>query len=658
MVDTPGSDDLPMLPPGSVEARPSIPALQAAHAEQQPPGDDSLPLADAPPPSLMNSSWSVIGKRLLDAGERGIGLGTRATTEGLAALPGMAADVATWPMRVGQRAIGIPTTAPSDLINRGIDATGLPKPETPSEQNVSTVVRGGAAAIPSLAMGGAPTVLNAARLLLQGGAGGLAGEKASQSYLVPDWLKPSVALLAGMAGGKAADVAANLGVKGFNAVAGNMDPIYQAFQRSGINTRLLGTVAGGEGGQSAEAALSRVPFASSVLRPVQQKTVDQFGNAVERTAGQLDPAGVGVTAQTTGEALQGSYRNWVDNIFNGPQGRQETAWAPLNQRMAGTSVDAAPFRTALEDAAAPPKLASMPATQQAWGSGQARNWLDALQADVGTGNLSWEQAQAIRTRIGDAMGTPGIADAVGMQQLRKMYAGLAQGMENSAVANGQGGLFNQANAVTTSGHAFIENVGSKIAKANNPLQETVAPEQATNNILNGGDTHMQAVRTELPDAADVLAAYKLRQAATAKPSVASAYDDTSTGTFQTNMNRMRQNTPGGYGALYNDPAVQRQLDDLSTVAGRLRATERHLNTSGTAEQLGWMEYLRGIGEAAAEGKVGKLVGAVTIPPMIGRGGGKLLTSPTATRFAAARGAPPPSVPPGIGGLLGSVPGIQ
>ena len=137
------------------------------------------------------------------------------------------------------------------------------------------------------------------------------------------------------------------------------------------------------------------------------------------------------------------------------------------------------------------------------------------------------------------------------------------------MAERPGCAFNNANAVTTAGHTFIENVGSKIAKANNPLQETVAPEQATNSILNSGDTTLQAVRQEMPDAADVLAAYKLRQAQTAKPSVAGAYNDTSTGTFLTNMNRSQQQTPGGHNALFNDPAVQGQLDDLTEVARRL-----------------------------------------------------------------------------------------
>lgn len=627
----------------------------------------------ATPPSILNSGWLVAGKQLWDAGSRGFGLGVRDVLAGASAPLTGALDLATWPGRALSRAAGLPTTAPSDLASKVIDATNLPTPQTPTEKNISTFNQGAAATLPSLVVGGVPALAarvpsvaaplvasptssapQVARVLATGGTGAVAGEKAAESEVVPTWAKPYANIAASIAAARFADAGLNLGGKVVNAVREtNMSPAYQAFVRAGIEPRLVGTMGGGDSGSSVEASLSRMPFASARMRPAQERTVQEFGDSVERTASQLDPAGIGVTAQTTGDHVQSAYRNWVDNIFNGPQGRQATAWNPLNRRMAGASVDAAPFRAALTDAAAPPNLASLPATQQAWASGQAQRWLAALEADIGRGNLSWEQAQAIRTRIGDAMGTPGIVDAIGMQQLRRMYGGLADGMQRSAVQNGQGALFDNANAVTTSGHNFIETVGSKIAKANNPLQETVRPEQATNNILNSGDTTMQAIRQEMPDAADVVAAFKLRQAQTANPSVATAHDDTSTGKFLSNVNRMRQRTPGGYDALYNTPGVRQQVDDLATAAGRLRATEKHLNTSGTAEQLGWMEYARQIIEHAANQRYGAMVMSAVAPPVIGKTAGWLMTNPDLARLVSASGAGPAPLRPSITGLLGS-----
>lgn len=648
----PVSDDaLPMLPADAAPAAPSIAEQKRQHAADNPPpsGDgDQLPMAPVQQPPLMNSSWSQIGKRLWDEGTRGVGLGTRATVEGLTSLPGMALDAVTWPGRAIQRAVGIPTDAPSTLVQKGLDATGLPTPQTPTEKNVSTIVGGAASALPGMAIGAAPTVANAIRLGIQGGAGAIAGQKAAESDLVPQWAKPEVAMAAAMLGGKAADVAGNLGVKGINALAGNTSDIYNAFQRLGIDTRLVGTVGGGEAGASAEAAFSRVPFASSAIRPVQQKTVDQFGNAVDNTALRLDPNLSAVSPQATGTSVQAAARDWRDNVF---PAQQKALWDPLNQRMAGAAVTPSGYQSALDSVT---KQLGLPETQKALTPALAQKLSDALSADVG-GNMTWDQASALRTLIGQTMGVPEISQSVGADVLKRAYAGIASDMRNTAVAHGQDALFDAANKVSTDGHAFINGPLAKVISTNNPAQERITPDQATSNLLNSDGTTLQAIRDNLPGAADQLAAYKLRQMATAKPSVATAYDDTSTGTYLSNANRMRQNQPGAYDALYQDPAVRQQLDDLSTVAGRLRMTEKHLNTSGTAEQLAWMEYLRNIGEAVSEGSVRNTLGAMTLPPTVGRLGGKLLTSPTLTRFAAGQGAGPPAIPPSAGGLLGAAP---
>jgi hypothetical protein len=680
MVDAPSpstDDSFPPQAPDDVLVTPSIAEQQRGHAAAaQPidPTDTSFPPdPNAAPQSIMDSTWAVAGKQLWDAGTRGLGLGARDVIQGASSPVTGLLDAATWPVRAAQRAMGVATTAPSDLVSQGLDAAGLPTPATPTEQNISTINRGAAATLPSLAAGAVPALAaavpapiaglvaspagsagQAARTLASGGAGAIAGEKAAGSDLVPWWAKPAVNVAVGALGAGAADVGANLGAKAVNAAAGTMSPVYDAFQRAGIDANLLGTVSGSEAGRGAEAGFGRVPFAASVLRPVQQRAIDQFGDAVERTASQLDPAGTAVTAQRTGEQLQTAARDWQSNVFNGPNGQQAAAWTPLNQRMAGAAVDPTSYRAALTDAAAPPNLASVPANQQAFSNPQASRWLAALDADAPPGQaLSWEQAQAIKQRIGDALGTPDIVNSIGYNQLQRIYAGLAQGMQATAVQHGQGALFDAANAVTTQGHQFIANTLSKIIRAANPMQESVTPEQATNNILNSGDSTLQDVRNQMPDAADQLAAFNLRRASTAKPSVATTPNDTSTGTFQTNMNQMQQRTPGGYAALYNTPALQQQLGDLQTVAGALRETQKHVNTSGTAEQLGWYDYMKNIGEAAGELKPGRAAAAIAIPPLFGWGAGTALTSPGLTRYAAGRGAGPAALRPGVAGLLGA-----
>jgi hypothetical protein len=648
------SDDLPLTPPDATPARSSIAEQQRQHAEQNPPppGSDDLPLSPAPAPSILNSSWSQIGKRLWDEGSRGALLGTRAVAEGLSSPLTGAADIATWPMRAIQRGIGIPTSAPSTMAQQAIDATGLPAPQTPGERATSTFVSGAASALPSLAMGGAPTLLNAARIPLQGGVGAIAGQAASQSDLVPEWLKPSVALLAGMAGAKGADIGTNLLAKGGNAVAGNTNDIYNAFRRLGMDTNLVGTVTGSEGARSAEAAAMRMPFASSIVRPVAQNAVDRFGHAVDDTANRLDPTRTAVNAQQAGETLQAAARDWKDNVF--PQ-QVRQAWDPLDQRMAGASVSPSGYRSALDDVTT---QLGLPATQQVLTPALATSLREALTQDVG-GNMTWTQAQRLRTLIGQTMGVPEISQSVGADVLKRAYAGIAGDMRTTAAQHGQEFLFDQANHLTTDGHAFINGPLAKVISTNNPAQERIMPEQAANSVLNSGDTTLQAIRQRLPDAADQLAAYKLRQMQMAKPSVAGSYDDTSTGTFLSNAVRMRQNQPGGYDALFNAPDIQQRLDDLQTAAGALRKTQQHLNTSGTAETLGWMDYLRGIREGMSSGgakeRMLNAAGAVVLPPTVGWGGGHMVTNPGLTRYLAAQGAAPSPVPPRVAGILGNVP---
>ncbi len=591
-------------------------------------------------PVTQTSFWQLPSK---EAVGRAIGIGTRDVAEGVSALPAAALDLATWPARTAIRAFGGKVTAPSDLAQKAIDATSLPKPETETEKTISEFNKGAASTYGV----GATSIPSLIRTGVQGGAAALAGSAAAESEYVPEWLKPTVRLLAGVAGAKAVGGAANVAAKTGNAITGNVDDAYQAFQRLRIDPRLVGTVTGSEGGQSLEAALSRMPFASSVMRPVQQRTVDSFGNAVDRTVSALSPNAT--NAQAAGEAVQTTYRDFVRNVF---PAQEAAAWTPFNQRLAGASVNLAPLDQALAGVNA---RIGLPEVERVLTPGRTAALRQALAIDVPGGVVPLWQAQRIRSAIGALMNIPEYSQAVGADALTAAYRGASQAIRNTARQHGQERLFDEANAISSAGHAFIENVGAKIAKARNPTLESITPEQATSNLLKSGDTTLQAVRQRIPAAADALAAHKVGEMATAKPSVG-AYTDTSTGSFLTNYNRMRQQQPGGYQALYgHNPAVSQQMDDLATVAQRLRETERHLNTSGTAEQLGWMDYIDNIRKS--EG-IKDLALNIFGPPVMGKTAAKVMTNPAVARWAAARGMPPSSPGPAVTGLLGALPGFE
>lgn len=476
-----------------------------------------------------------------------------------------------------------------------------------------------------------------------GASSAVAGDQAA-TY-APDYAKPMVEMGANVSAAAAGAKLATTATKATNIVAGNQSPVVQAYDRLGIDSVLRGDVTGTDGAQMAQAYASQAPAGSGVVRPVEQRVTGQFGQAVEDTAAKLGPS---TNAQAAGDALQTAARDWKDTVF--PQ-REAAAWAPVDAAMGNAVVDPAHYRTALTSLTG--KLAALPETQKALLPPRIQQMLDAINVDVPQGStISWPQAQQLRSAIGKVMGVPEIAQSVGKDQLKAAYGGISQDMKASATANGADAAFANANAVSTAGHAFIDNHLSKIIRSNNPAQETIAPERAAQTVLGSGDTTLQALRQEMPAAVDQLAAYKLRDMATATPGAAGATgNEVSPGTFLTDLNRFRQGAPGGHRALFgSDPEIAQRVDDLATVAGTIKDTAKKANTSKTGPFTAIAQAAPAIAGGYYAGGLPGAIGAVALPFVANRLLGHAVTSPSMTRFAAAPGPVSP-INPLLSGLL-------
>jgi len=148
------------------------------------------------------------------------------------------------------------------------------------------------------------------------------------------------------------------------------------------------------------------------------------------------------------------------------------------------------------------------------------------------------------------------------------------------------------------------------------------------------------------------APYKLRDMALATPGAAGRTgQETSVGTFLTDLNRMRQQTPAGYRALFSDPAVARRIEALATVADTMKETAKRANVSGTGPYMA-------LGEAGSTAVATWLAThsptatalSVAAPFVVNRAAGMAATNPLATRIASAPG--PRNLPnPLLTGLL-------
>lgn len=502
------------------------------------------------------------------------------------------------------------------------------QPQTARERYEVAGAQGIGGTLPLVALGDVSAI---PRTVLSGVGGGLGAELGAETMPA----HPVVGgIVGGLAGGMVGGGLVTPAGKTINAAVGQGSPVVDAYRRLGMTPALAGDVTGSPLAQQVQAYSAKSPGGASVVAPAMQRTVSQFDNAVENTAQNL---GNSRSAQAAGQALQEEARNWRDVVF---PARQAAAWAPVDAAMAKAVVDPTNYRQALTDLSA--KLAALPETQKALLPARTQKLLDAINTDVPAGGtMPWPQAQSLRSAIGEMMGVPKIADAIGPKQLSRAYGGISEDMRAAATANGAKDIFDQANAVSTSGHAFIDNVLSRFIKANNPAQETITPERAAEAALGGGDTVLQGVRAEMPRAADELAAYKLRDMSLATAGNAGRTgQETSPGTFLTDLNRLRQNAPAGTLALF-PPGVTARINDLATVADHIKGTARLLNTANTGPTLAMGEMLLGaLGGAQAGGFKGAAMGSV-VPFAANKAVAYSVSRPWLTPFLATPG---PTVP--------------
>jgi len=195
---------------------------------------------------------------------RNLGLGARAVTEGLAAVPGMIYDAAAIPVNMGARALGLPEAPQAaGQVRAGLTALGVPEPETRGERIVSRGVQEVAAALP---MGLAGYAVRTAP--------GLLG-RVGQALSTGPGTQAAAAAGSGLAGGYAAERGAGLlgetGAGLLGAVGGTL------------------AAAGGRGGAAALAPLTEAGRRGIVRDVLLERTDDPATLGARLGAGVDDP---------------------------------------------------------------------------------------------------------------------------------------------------------------------------------------------------------------------------------------------------------------------------------------------------------------------------------------------------------------------------------
>lgn len=521
------------------------------------------------------------------------------------------------------------------------------QPQNEWEKALAAGSEGIGQTLPFMATGGiVPTLAGG----FGGGVGGMYGERLGEKLGYPTTGRVAGSLLGGTLGATTGQGAE----RGYNALTGNYNEMGQAYRNANVPIRMTGDVSEQPFFQQMQEGSAKALGGAGRTQAAAKDVTKAFGTSVEDTASSIGSAR---TLQQAGAALQGDARQWIDNI---EPARHNAVWAPVNAAMSfPAAVLPDNYRTAARSVS--DRLKGLPETRDILLSKEGKQLLNAINADVPPGaGMSWEEAQNMRTALGEAAGVPKIVNAIGDRDLTRLYGALSADMRTTAIRHGAGDLFDAANAESTSLFALKKNLIGKIIGSPNELQENIPPERAAQTVLgsgNNGDFLLSMLRREMPNATNELAAYKLRDIAAATAGKQNAAGNAiSPSSFLTDWNQL---SPEAKGALYPDALTAGKIRDLAKISEGIKESYKMANPSVSASHIGMYGMVPAaiagaeMGHTLTGSPFGMLPGAAagaTVIPAFGRGMSYLGANRVLANILAAQGGPRMGL--GQQGLLG------
>jgi len=511
-------------------------------------------------------------------------------------------------------------------------------PQTEGENLYASTMKGVGSTAPLALFGGLSAIPN----LIAQGAGSGFGQQVAKDYL-PNWM-PGKEAIGSVLGGFGAGGAENLVEKGINAASGATSDLLKSYQNLDIKPRLVGDVSQNPTMQALQGFATKAPFGANPVREASKDTLDEFGNAVNKTA---DIMGSSQTLQEAGQTLQDHGKIWMKDFKNA----QESAANDVAQTI-GTNAPVSPSNTRSAIGQLTLSSNGNQALSDALKSPTTQDIINVL-AENGNNPLTWEQAAALRTKVGQTLESTHLIGTQEQAQAKLLYGALTKDMENGALLSGSSaGLakFRASNLLTSQGHDFVDNVLGDVMNA--------TPEQAASGLLASGTkggTKLQMLRDEMPEAADELGSASIRRMA-AGESNASGGNAVSPSRWLSNQDPTRRLAPEANAALFPHPDVQARMQDLDKVAQSMRSTEAFVNHSNSASNLEVASMFAAPEAIAAGAVAGHEVGGVpgalaggtlaATPFMAGPLAGRLSTSSALARLMAT---------PSVAQKLGKVP---
>lgn len=491
----------------------------------------------------------------------------------------------------------------ANLLERGANAAGLPKPETTGERIGSAAV----SSLPSAVLAPEAPIAGAVGSML----GGASAEGAKEAGAGP-WTQAAAGLLggslpavgAGLAGGTRALVRG--GTEGQSAMQKRI-----ADAAASETSLTAGQASGSWTLQYLEGVISKL-WGGGLINKTAESQTDKLGDHVNHIVDNLSQ-GAEVSPTGAGSAIvKGIGDNkTAGTAFGKMHAQEKDAYANLDTLVhPNTPIDMSGTQATLDKLAAPTPGAER--TTGALTSSKISTLRDRLKVDLEasqepggaaqkpifvaggnppelpTGSLPYSAARAIRSGIGNSIDwgfAP--ADPATNAALKQVYGSLT------------GDLKEGASAVSPEAATAAENA-NKIYAANQARRESLAPivdkvggpeavyQAATNGTKQGATKINQVMGAIGPEQQKIVQATVLSRLGKALPSAQNSEGSAfNANTFLTNWSKLDPAAKDAlFGASGNTGDLRSSLDSLSSTISNIRSGTKLRNPSGTGEAVG------------------------------------------------------------------------
>ena len=417
--------------------------------------------------------------------------------------------------------------------------------------------------------------------------------------------------------------------KGSGLARKGSDEIMKAFTSSNVNP-MAGAVSGSKTLQGIEQALSRLPASADIIGDKLAKTIDDMGEYALKIVNRLSP-------NEGREVVGAGIKKGVNDFVKSFQQTGSKLYDKIDDFIPkGRRINASNFKTVLNDTLE--QFSGDPEFAQLLDSPFIKSLRSASDASV-DGKMTYGTLKALRTKIGSSLDDSALISDTSQAELKRLYGALSDDMGRAAAESGEGGLkaYQRANAYWNAGRSRIDDVLKPVT--DKALNQDVF--QAVMSGTKAGSEKLRTIKKSLPaNEWNKLVAQQIREMGRATPGAQDVTGDIfSPSTFLTNFNKLSKDAQKTLFSNREYIGLGKAIDNLAVMSAAMKDTAKMANTSGTAQQLMYMNLLTGglggaYGAQQGEDPMTGAVQGMAVATLAPYAAAKLITSPAFINWLA------------------------